>query len=327
MTRKFFKPRLVNGPAGDPALYVELIGEGRSLLFDMGRLDRLKPAELLRISHVFVSHTHFDHFIGFDHFLRLRLGNDRPVKIFGPEGFLENIEGKLNGYTWNLVDGAVFEIECFEIRGTRILRKLFRCSDGFKARGPVREGDLSDGLLEDGGSFTVHGAALDHRIPSLAFCVRERERMNVDVGGLKALGLADGPWVGKLKSSLLGGGELNESLEIEGKSWTLGELKEGAVRITPGEVLGYVADARYNRENEKKVLALVHGADLLFCEGGFLHEDEAKAREKDHLTARDAGQLARLAGAKELTTFHFSPKYVWRFAELEEEGQAAFEGK
>ncbi|MHC4600497.1 MAG: ribonuclease Z, partial [Planctomycetota bacterium] len=67
MPKKFFSPKLVNGPAGDPALYVELLGEGQAILFDMGRLERLKPAELLRITHVFVSHTHFDHFIGFDH--------------------------------------------------------------------------------------------------------------------------------------------------------------------------------------------------------------------------------------------------------------------
>ena len=99
-----FAPRLVNGPFGDPGLFVDLRWQGSAVLFDLGRNDGLPAAEMLRVSHVFVSHTHMDHFIGFDRMLRLFLNRDRAVHLYGPEGIAECVGGKLRGWiTFNLL--------------------------------------------------------------------------------------------------------------------------------------------------------------------------------------------------------------------------------
>src|SRR3546814_15349560 len=58
---------------------------------------------MLRIRDVFVSHTHIDHFIGFDQLLRILVGRDRTLRLFGPAGFLDQVEHRLAGYSWNLV--------------------------------------------------------------------------------------------------------------------------------------------------------------------------------------------------------------------------------
>lgn len=76
MTRHF-DPSLVNDPFDDPGLYVDLVFERRALLFDLGDLARLGPRKLLRISNVFVTHRHMDHFIGFDQLLRRLLGREK----------------------------------------------------------------------------------------------------------------------------------------------------------------------------------------------------------------------------------------------------------
>jgi ribonuclease Z len=105
MSRRF-DPHLVNVPFGDPGVYVDLVFERRALLFDLGALSPLPPRKLLRISDVFVTHRHMDHFAGFDDLLRCLLGREKRVNIYGPAGMIDAVEHKLKAYTWNLVTGS-----------------------------------------------------------------------------------------------------------------------------------------------------------------------------------------------------------------------------
>lgn len=84
-----FQPQPVNDPFGDPAVYVDFLFERRALLFDLGDLTPLPARKILRLSHVFVSHTHMDHFTGFDRLLRLCLGRERELTLYGPPGFID----------------------------------------------------------------------------------------------------------------------------------------------------------------------------------------------------------------------------------------------
>ena len=68
--RCLFEPRLVNEALGEPGLYVDFRDERRALLFDLGDIRVLPPRKLMRLSHVFVTHAHMDHFAGFDHCAR-----------------------------------------------------------------------------------------------------------------------------------------------------------------------------------------------------------------------------------------------------------------
>jgi len=62
----------------------------------------------------------------------------------------------------------------------------------------------------------------------------------------------------------------------------------------------------------------------LFIEAAFLDKEREMARKKYHLTAKEAGLIAAKAGVKEVTLFHFSPRYFGREKELYEEAMAAF---
>ena len=96
--RPLLHPSLVNGRFGDPALYVEALHEKGALLFDLGDLSPLSARDLLRVGHVFVSHTHIDHFIGFDLLLRLSVGRETRIEMVGPAGFAARVHHKLQGY-------------------------------------------------------------------------------------------------------------------------------------------------------------------------------------------------------------------------------------
>src|SRR6266508_6545482 len=77
--RPIFHPSLVNGRYGDPTVYVETLFKTHSVLFDLGEIASLSPRKIRRVDHIFVSHAHIDHFVGFDHLLRLLVFTARPT--------------------------------------------------------------------------------------------------------------------------------------------------------------------------------------------------------------------------------------------------------
>ncbi|MBA2486861.1 MAG: hypothetical protein H0V35_12330 [Nitrospira sp.] len=76
MNPSFFS-YLINDVFGDPGLFVEVRWSKRALLFDLGHNDALGPTRLLRAGDIFISHTHMDHFIGFDALLRVAWDGER----------------------------------------------------------------------------------------------------------------------------------------------------------------------------------------------------------------------------------------------------------
>src|SRR5882762_3146169 len=102
--RPIFHPSLVNGRYGDPTVYVETLFKTHSVLFDLGEIASLSPRKIRRVDQIFVSHAHIDHFIGFDHLLRLLVGHEKTVHLYGPAGFAERVYHKLQAYRWNLVE-------------------------------------------------------------------------------------------------------------------------------------------------------------------------------------------------------------------------------
>jgi ribonuclease Z len=309
--KPLFHPRLVNDPFGDPALYVDFLFERRALLLDLGDLSPLSPRQILKVDHAFVSHTHMDHFVGFDTLLRLLLGRDKTLHLYGPPGFLDRVEHKLASYTWNLVANyeSDFVIRAVEAHpdGRREIAE-FRTRSGFR-REPAASPVLSNGLLVDEETFQVRTAFLDHGIPCLAFALEEKLHVNVWKSGLEELGLPTGPWLKEVKQAALRGVPDSATFRGGEREVALGELKEKVLRIVPGQKVAYVTDAGYTAANAAAIVELARDADLLFIETAFLHEEERRAAEKRHLTARQAGLLAREAGVKRLIPFHFSPKH------------------
>ena len=106
----------------------------------------------------------------------------------------------------------------------------------------------------------------------------------------------------------------------------LGEIKERFCTISRGQKIAYVVDARFDEENEAKIISLARDADVFYCESPYLDADAEKARSRYHLTARQAGLMARKAQVRNLVVFHFSPRYTGQGEALEREAMEAFQG-
>jgi len=328
-----FRPFLVNDLFGDPALYVGLPWARRALLFDLGDLGALSAGRLLKISDVFVSHTHVDHFVGFDYLLRVLLGRPKLLRLFGPPGIIEHVDGKLRGYAWNLVDGYSLSIEVHEVHPDRVRRARFACPRSFR-REDAPDLDARGGLLVSEPEFRVRCAELDHRIPCLAFALEEPMHLNVDKARLDELGLPVGPWLMDVKRAIRSGESDGTVIRIawsdgEGRreqSLPLGVLRREVVRASPGQKLVYVTDALDSAENRARILSLANGADIFYCEAGYPERDAERARARYHLTTVQAGRLAAEAGARHFAVFHLSPKYRDCAGDLVAEAMAAFTG-
>jgi len=328
-----FRPFLVNDLFGDPALYVGLPWARRALLFDLGDLGALSAGRLLKISDVFVSHAHVDHFVGFDYLLRVLLGRPKALRLYGPPGFIEHVDGKLRGYAWNLVDGYSLSIEVHEVHPDRVRRARFACPRSFR-REDSPDSLARGGLLVNEPEFRVRCAELDHRIPCLAFALEEPMHLNVDKARLDDLGLPVGPWLMDVKRAIRGGESDETPIGIawsdgQGRheqSLPLGVLRREVVRASPGQKLVYVTDALDSSENRARILSLAGGADIFYCEAGYPERDAERARARYHLTTVQAGRLAAEAGARHFAVFHLSPKYRDCAGDLVAEAMAAFTG-
>lgn len=334
--RHLFEPSLVNGPEGDPALYIDLRGERRALLFDLGDIAALPPRKLLRLTHVFVSHAHMDHFAGFDTLLRVVLGRKERLVLVGGPGFVDRVEHRLQAYTWNVVHRYAVPLQ-LDVRAWAPdgsgRRASFSSRSGF-----VREGDarwpVADGVLLDEPLLRVRAACVDHETPCLAFLIEEKARARVAKDRLAALGLGTGPWLRALKQALLAGAPAHTPIDVRWRDRlgehaqprSVGELAAAMLDLGPGQRIGYATDLRFTDANRQALAALLAGVDRLFIESAFLQADAAQAARKNHLTARQAGCIARELGARSVVPLHFSPRYAGRTAELAAEVRAAWGG-
>ena len=201
--RPSFHPRLTNGPFDDPGLYIPFLFQQRAMIFDLGDIACLSARELLKITHTFVTHTHMDHFIGFDRLLRILLGREKTLLLFGPAGFLKNMEGRLAGYSWNLVGHYDYplNLKITEVNSQSMVHRQYRCGDGFiPAKEPVEQ--PFKGILYEEPGFKVTAAILDHGIPCLGLAIKEHFHVNIITEGLKDLGLEPGPWLADFKRAL-----------------------------------------------------------------------------------------------------------------------------
>jgi len=317
---------LVNGVFGDPALYLDFRDEKRALLFDVGDIGRLLPKKILRLSDVFVSHAHMDHFAGLDRLVRVLLGRGARLRLYGPPDFVERVAHKLAAYSWNLAARypGDFTLLAHELGPDGSVRKAqFRSQAGF-AREDLPAASAPDGVLLDEPRFRVRAALLDHGIPCLGFALEEKARVNVWRNRLAEMGLAVGPWLNELKRKVAEGAPDDAPV----RAWwrdrdgaherfvPLGELKAKALSIAAGSKLAYVTDLRYHATNEFRVAGLAAGADVLYIESVFLSSEADHAARKNHLTAEQAGRMACAARAREVVPFHFSPRYLGREEEL-----------
>ena len=323
--RMRFLPQTGSAPCGDAGLYVDVIGEGRGFLFDLGYAPRLATRLLRRAQAVFVSHTHLDHFVSAAQFLRLSITREEPLELWGPPGFIRNVDGLFRAFTWNISEDYPLSVTAREFDGTWIRSADFSARNRFVLSNR-RKRKAGRYLIEDP-TLTLEAAVLDHGTPVLAYRLNEKRHININKDAMERLGYAPGNWIQSLKEAVLAGAPSATPIATPQGPRPFRKLREELVILTEGQSIGYALDFGASRENLSRAVKLFKEVHLLYIETSFEASEARLARQRNHLTTTQAGRLARRCGAKKVIPLHLSPKFLGQEKRLFDEVQAAFQGE
>lgn len=148
----------------------------------------------------------------------------------------------------------------------------------------------------EGDGFKVRAFPLEHTKTCVGYTLEEYDRpgeFNPEVA--LQLKVPRGPLWGKLQH---GQSVVNEDgIEVKPEQ-VVGQARKG-------RKFSFVTDTMYLPTIAKEVM----DSDLLICEGMFADDCADQAKEKKHMTARQAATIAKDANAKRMALIHYSPRY------------------
>jgi ribonuclease Z len=222
-----------------------------------------------RLNRILITHSHLDH-------------------ILGLAGLISTL------LRWEAMD----DLEIFASPGA--MERIHDLVYGVVLRGarntPVTLTEIGEGPFFRGEDFEVSAFRVPHRhTDSRGFLFEEKGRRPFLPEKAEALDIPMGPW----RKSLVDGETvtLPDGRVIE-PDQVLGEFKPGTRFVCIGDL----GDTRGLDE-------ICREADGLVIEATYLEEDAQMARQFDHLTARQAAELAKRAGVAQLVLTHVSRRY------------------
>lgn len=157
------------------------------------------------------------------------------------------------------------------------------------------------GVVFESKDLIMETRKLSHSVDSWGYRIREPDGRRMLPDRLAERGVR-GRDIGRLQRE--------GSIDVDGHTVHLDDVSVER----RGQVFAFVMDTRVC----DAALELARGADMLVCESTYLSDETALAAQAGHMTARQAAELARDAGAGKLVLTHFSQRYPDHRAFLEE---------
>jgi len=201
--------------------------------------------------------------------------------INGLPGLFQNL--KANQYSRKL-----------EIYGPKGLNDLMNSI--FKIIGErldIKITEIKNGVVFKEKDFYVEARELSHSVKVYGYSFIENDKRKINLDYLKKFKLSKHVLIGDLQN---GKDIIYNEEKIKAKDATI---------IAKGKKLSIVVDTAYCND----CLKLAKDSDLLICESTFSDELKDKAKEYKHLTAVDAGTIAKKSKAKKLILTHISQRY------------------
>ena len=202
--------------------------------------------------------------------------------VFGIPGLLSTLA--LSGYNKTLF--------IYGPKGTKdfmgALLKIFKFAQKYE----IKVKEVKGKFLETD-DFYLEAEGMEHGIPTNAYVFVKKGQTRIDKKKLKKSKLPHGPLLKKLKEG--------KNISYKGKKY----LAKNLTYKVGDKKVAIVLDTKLN----KNIVNFVKDSDLLVCDSSFDSVLEDKAREHLHLTARQAGEIAKKSKSKKLVLTHISQRY------------------
>ncbi|MFH1786087.1 MAG: ribonuclease Z [archaeon] len=235
---------------------------------------------IMKVRRILITHLHADHAAGlFSLPQSLYLLNRRePLDIYGPKGIKSM--------------GTAFE-------------KFFFFEPDYAIR--YHELPEEEALVYSDSEIEIRSVGVEHSLPTVAYSIREKDRLHLDAKKANGLGVKPGP----LRKNLTDG----KDIVVNGKK----VRSKDVTKLEKGLKISYSGDTAPCQSFKK----LARDSDLLIHEATFRAEKEAESKEYGHSTSVGAAKVAKETNSKKLALVHISPRYE-EPKELEKEAKAVF---
>ena len=153
--------------------------------------------------------------------------------------------------------------------------------------------EISHGKFFENEEFYLEAREMEHDTPALAYAFVIKEKRRLDRKKLAKLKLPNSPLLKQLQQG--------KDITYDGK-----KIKSSQVSYTePGRKVTIILDTSPN----PNTIEIAKDVDLLVCESSFSEEESQMAKERFHLTSKDAAEIAKKAKAKKLILTHISQRY------------------
>lgn len=285
----------------DISILVKPDNHSYNYICECGDASKLTVKEIQNAQAIFISHTHIDHFINFDSMVRHQIGVQRRIVIVGPKGMAKQVQSRILGYTWNLIEQQAITYEIRELVSDNevihyeIQPPIWELKEIGKSQGNV--------LFKEKG-FQVTGVLLDHKIPTVAYKFQEEDTLKITLNAEEFKG---GRWVQTLKNAFANQEDVLE-IEVNGKLYQAKELYH-LLHIQKGDTLGIIMDHAAHAENHSKIKAHFKGCRRVYIESFYKQEDKALAEINFHSYTEQSAKIIKEAEVVEPIPVHFSRKY------------------
>ncbi len=183
------------------------------------------------------------------------------------------------------------KLEIYGPKGSKNFFKNMMSGLVFKSRINYEIHEINEEKFFENNDFYLECNKVKHSIDCLSYSLIQKDKLKINVNYTKKFGLTQHPLLGELQRG--------KDIVYNGKKITV----KKATTLKKGKKICFILDTYYH----KKLINIVKNSDLLISESTWLEKD--KIEDKEHLSAKDAGLLAKKAKVNKLILTHFSQRY------------------